>query len=83
MPVEYKESLPIAPNHAEKMARFQFIHEYEYYDKLKKRLENVTSEKLMWEIVKEDRVKLNGIKAEIMTEGMTPFNACKVSADIA
>ena len=76
VPVEYKESLPIAPNHAEKMARFQ-QHEYEYYDKLKKRLENVTSEKLMWEIVKEDRVKLNGIKAEIMTEGMTPFNAAK------
>ena len=76
MPVEYKESLPIAPNHAEKMARFE-QHEKEFYETVEKKLQNVTSEKLMREIVKEDRVKLSGIKAEIMTEGMTPLNAAK------
>ena len=55
MPVKYKDYLPIAPKHVEKMARFR-QHEIDFYDKLEEKLKNVTSEKLMRKIVKEDEV---------------------------
>ncbi len=76
---KYAVSLPIAPNRAEKMARFE-QHEKEFDDKFEEELKNVTdvtSEKLLLQIYKVNQSKLKVIKAEIMTEGLTPLNAAK------
>ncbi len=78
-PAEYNDMVPIAPNHAEKWARYE-QREYEYRDKLKKRIEGVTSEKRRGDIIREIESELADKRAEIMTEGMTPLNAVKYIA---
>ena len=69
-------TLPVAPNHAWKWARYE-QREKEIWDKFKKRMEGVTSEKVINDMYREHQAQLEDIKAEIMTEGMTPLNAAK------
>lgn len=69
-------SLPIAPNHAEKMARFKQRNN-ELYDEYLEKVKNVTSKKLRWQFYREYHLQSAAIKAEVMTEGMPPLNAAK------
>ncbi len=75
-PGEGNKSVPIAPNHAEKWARYEQRKRDDFY-KLGKRQEGVKSEKRRSDMSREVDAKLADFRAEIMTEGMTPLNAAK------
>ena len=78
MPAEYNEWLPIAPNHAEKWARYE-QHENEYTDKRQKKTEGVTSEKRRGEIVREDRIRISGSKGRDNDRRHDPTECCQIS----
>ena len=69
-------TLPVAPNHAEKWARFE-KREREMWNTFKKSMEGVTSEKVIDDRYREYQIEVENIRAEIMTEGMSPLNAAK------
>ncbi|MDE0484030.1 MAG: hypothetical protein OXI67_15740 [Candidatus Poribacteria bacterium] len=71
-----QKTLPVAPNHAEKFARYE-KREKELWDKFKKSMEGVTSEKVIDDRYREHQIELKNLKAEIMTEGIAPLNAAK------
>ncbi|MDE0086388.1 MAG: hypothetical protein OXU23_11780, partial [Candidatus Poribacteria bacterium] len=71
-----QKTLPVAPNHAEKWARYEQRQREDFY-KLKKRAEGVTSERRLDGMSRETDAELADFRAEIMTEGMTPLNAAK------
>lgn len=73
---KYAVSLPIAPKHAEKWARYEQRVREDFY-KLKKRREGVTSVKRKYDMNREVEAELKNQRAEIMTQGMTPLNAAK------
>ena len=69
-------TLPVAPNHAEKWARFEKRYREAWYE-LRQMAEDVTSEKLRDDMIRETEMQLDNLHAEIMTEGMSPLNAAK------
>ncbi len=69
-------TLPVAPNHEKKWARFE-KREREMWNTFKKSMEGVTSEKVFDDRYREYQIEVENIRAEIMTEGMTPLNAAK------
>ena len=70
------DSIPIAPNHEEKLARYENL-ERKAFSEFRQKAEDITSQKRMIEMSEEVDMQLKDLRAEIMTEGMTPLNAAK------
>ena len=68
--------VPIAPNHTEKWARYEKRVRKDRYESSQK-TEGITSQKRVYQIIRELEAQLRDFQAEVMTEGMTPLNAAK------
>lgn len=73
---EFNNRVPIAPDHAEKWTRYEKRQKELWYE-LGVEVEDVKSQELVDDMLRETEFESVNIRAEIMTEGMTPLNAAK------